>query len=380
MRLKVHFKFCNKLACIALLLALFPILGSNAQSPFAGLEPLFTEPRNYTACFTDKAPAIDGNITDAVWQEASWSESFIDIEGDAKPKPALDTRVKMLWSDTHLYIAAELKEPHVWASLKHRDEIVFHDNDFEVFIAPENSTHQYYEVEVNALNTIFDLFLPKPYRNGGGAMIPWNLDKLQSAVQVQGTLNNPKDTDKGWTVEMAIPFRSVTIGNETKVPVEGTLWRINFSRVQWDTDIKGGNYMKRKGSNGRPLPEHNWVWSPQGLINMHYPERWGYLQFTRQKSGGGAKPFSLPYAEKQKNYLWLVYYRQKAHYQKHKQYAADLEELGIQRDFPVLIGERANKLQLEATTRQFMATIQDTGNSIWSIDQDGLIQEIRNTL
>ena len=26
--------------------------------------------------------------------------------------------------------------------------------------------------------------------------------------------------------------------------------------------------------------EDNWVWSPQGRVDMHQPEHWGYLQFA----------------------------------------------------------------------------------------------------
>ncbi|PRY11686.1 carbohydrate binding protein with CBM9 domain [Pontibacter ummariensis] len=350
-----------------------------AQSPFAGLEPLFTEPKHYVTRFAEEAPVIDGNLEDAAWEGAAWTDSFLDIEGDVKQKPAFDTRVKMLWDDTYLFIAAELKEPHVWATLEQRDEIIFHDNDFEVFLSPENSTHQYYEIEVNALNTIFDLFLPKPYRNGGGAMIPWNAEGLLTAVQVQGTLNDPADTDKGWTVEMAIPFRAVTIGNETKVPEEGSLWRVNFSRVEWDTEINEGNYVKKKDDKGRFLPEHNWVWSPQGLINMHYPERWGYLQFTRQKSGSGSPAFVFPYTEKQKNYLWLVYYKQKEYYQKHGKYAKSLARAGLKNMRDVVIDTQPNRLQLKATRHQFMATIQLPEGAVWSINQDGLIRLLKET-
>ncbi|TXK24933.1 hypothetical protein FVR03_22125 [Pontibacter qinzhouensis] len=368
------------LLCFVLFLLLLATTAGRAQSSFAGLEPLFTQPKSYTAYFAEKAPIIDGNINDDVWKKVSWSERFEDIEGDAKPKPSFDTRVKMVWNDTHLFIAAELKEPHVWATLKQHDEIIFHDNDFEVFLDPENTTHGYYEIEVNALNTIFDLFLPKPYRNGGSAMIPWNLDKLQSAVQVQGTLNSPKDTDQGWTVEMAIPFRSVSMGNDTKVPREGSLWRINFSRVEWDIEVKNGKYVKKKDKSGQPLPEHNWVWSPQGVVNMHYPERWGYLHFTKQKAGTREVDFKLPYAEKQKNYLWLVYYRQKEYYEKHQLYATSLGQLGFEEEERVVIENHTNQLQLEATKHQFMATIQGPDNAVWSINQEGLIQKLKNTL
>jgi hypothetical protein len=141
-----------------------------AQTPFKGLEHLFTTPESYITHFTSAAPLIDGNINDKAWQKAAWSNDFRDIEGDKQPLPSLQTRMKMLWNDTCLFIAAELQEPHIWATLKQHDEIVFHDNDFEVFIDPDNNTHQYYEIEINALNTIFDLFMSKPYRNGSGAM------------------------------------------------------------------------------------------------------------------------------------------------------------------------------------------------------------------
>ena len=190
----------------------------------------------------------------------------------------------MLWDDSCLYIAAKISDPQAWATLKQHDAIIFNDNDFEVFIDPYNTTHRYFEVECNAFNTIFDLFLNKPYRNGGSAMINWDIENLRSAVKIQGTLNNPNDIDEGWTVEMVIPFKSITIGNEVNIPKEGSLWRLNFSRVEWDTKAADGKYIKLEDENGKNRPEHNWVWSPQGIVNMHFPERWGYLEFTKSNA------------------------------------------------------------------------------------------------
>lgn len=349
---------------------------AKTASPFAGLEHLFTEPKHYVTHFTSKAPSIDGHLNDEVWQQAAWTDLFTDIEGDLKPAPTYETRVKMAWDNEHLYIAAEMKEPHVWANLTKHDEVVFYDNDFEVFIDPDNDTHQYFEVEVNALNTIFDLFLSKPYRNNNGALIAWDLHGLQSAVQVQGTLNDPTDTDEGWTVEMAIPFRSVTLGNVTRVPTEGSLWRINFSRVQWDVDVVNGRYVKRKGEDGKPLPEYNWVWSPQGVINMHLPERWGYLYFSQQPAGEQRIDFAMPYVEMQKQYLWLVYYRQKEYFGKHGRYSKSLKELGL-RNGKVEVEGKANQLKLEAGTLQFMAAIQGPDGKVWSINENGFVQTIK---
>src|SRR4051812_41962824 len=65
-------------------------------------------PRGYV-CYRAPAPvAIDGRLTDVAWSAAPWSDPFEDIEGDQRPKPRHRTRVKMLWDDEALYIAAEL--------------------------------------------------------------------------------------------------------------------------------------------------------------------------------------------------------------------------------------------------------------------------------
>src|ERR1700754_2353530 len=133
-----------------------------AQETFKGLENLFTVPEGYVVKHISKAPVIDGDIDENIWQQARWTNDFVDIEGDLKPKPALQTNVKMLWDDSCLYVAARLHDPQVWATLKNHDEIVYKDNDFELFVDPANTTHGYYEIEVNALNTIFDLYLNKP--------------------------------------------------------------------------------------------------------------------------------------------------------------------------------------------------------------------------
>jgi hypothetical protein len=234
------------------------------------------EPNSYE-CQRASAPIkIDGKLNEAVWRKAVWTEYFVDIEGDAKPRPAYKTRVKMLWDDDYFYFAAELEEPHVWGTLTKRDSVIFHDNDFEVFIDPEGDTLNYYEIEINALNTVWDLQLDKPYRHGGKANDGWNATGMKTAVSVAGTINNPKDKDRGWSVEIALPWKDLT-GSPRAIgaPKAGDRWRVNFSRVEWQHTISGGKYSKVAGR-----PEDNWVWSPQGEINMHVPEKWGYVRFA----------------------------------------------------------------------------------------------------
>jgi hypothetical protein len=358
---------------ILFIVVVFCSTSAKAQSAFRGLENLFTTPESYVIYHTNHPPVVDGNINELVWQHARWTNEFVDIEGSGRPKPTYPTKVKMLWDDSCLYIAAEVAEPHVWATLKQHDDIVFHDNDFEVFIDPGNATQPYFEIEVNPFNTIFDLLLSKPYRDGGSPVSSWDVAGLRSAVKIQGTLNNPSDQDRSWTVEMAIPFKALNINFRSRLPDEGAVWRINFSRVEWDTKAVEGKYVKLTDAKGSLLPEHNWVWSPQGVINMHYPERWGYLLFTRQPDN--TVTFNLPYAEEQKRYLWLIYYREKQWFNEHHAFASTLHDLGI--DEHISINKKDNTLLLEATNHQFMAFIKDSeSKAAWAIDQFGLVRQI----
>jgi hypothetical protein len=245
------------------------------------------EPRRYLAPHVAAPPTIDGRLDDAAWHHAPWSEPFVDIEGDRRPAPRLGTRVKLAWDDSTLYLAGEMEEPDLWATLTTRDAVIFHDNDFEVFLDPDGDAARYFELEINALNTQWDLFLPVAYRDGGKALDAFDFAGLRSAVALDGTLNDPADRDRGWTIEIAIPFAAFSAPGIAHAPPQaGDSWRINFSRVQWDLDIAGGRYGKSlDAATGKPRPEHNWVWSPQGMIDMHQPERWGVVTFIRGEEG-----------------------------------------------------------------------------------------------
>ena len=151
----------------------------------------------------------------------------------------------MLWDDEYFYIAAEMEEPHVWGTLTKHDSVIFHDNDFEVFIDPNGDTLEYYEFEINALNTGWDLILDKPYRHGGRASNAWEIPGLRTAVHVDGTLNDPSDTDRGWSVELSFPWKALAeYAHKPTPPRENDEWRVNFSRVEWQHEAVAGKYRK----------------------------------------------------------------------------------------------------------------------------------------
>ena len=353
----------------------FLSLSANAQDLFKGYEHLFTQPLSYKIYRTIAPVKMDGLLNEASWNAAAWSTDFVDIEGDRKPLPPQRTRFKMLWDNNNLYIAAELEETHIWNYFIKRDTIVYNENDFEIFIDPDGDAHNYFEIEVNALKNVFDLFMNKPYSNGGQALISWDVKDLKVGVKISGTINNPGDTDKKWVVEMAVPFSAVSFGDNVQVPVNNTLWRLNFSRVEWDTDIAEKKYKKKKDTvAGKNLPEHNWVWSPQGIINMHRPERWGYAQFTTDKPAENSAAIVLPASEEVKKILWLVYYKEHNYFKEKRKFSALLSELNFN-DAAFKIGERSYTLEIAATPGLFEAILKNNAGDTWRINQDGEIRK-----
>ncbi len=256
----------------ALILALFlPVLAISE-----------TLPRVYDAQRTKEKMKIDGKLTESSWNTVKYSDDFADIRGFDFPTPSMKTNVKMLWDNECLYIGARLEEKNITGDITDRDAIIWKNNDFEVFIDPYSDGKLYYEIENNALGTVMDLLMDKPYSEGGVFIMNWDCKGLQLAVSYDGTLNNPKDTDKAWYVEMAIPFAALQ--RDFKDPRASKVWRINFSRVEWL--VKGG-------------PEENWVWSPTGKVDMHMPAKWGYLRFC---DGNVIPP--MPPAKVVKNWMW----------------------------------------------------------------------------
>lgn len=352
---KLHFKF----------FALFFISGITVSC--SQTEQLI--PRTHIAYQTNEEISIDGIPNEKAWQDIPWSQEFIDIEGDKKP--TYKTNVKMLWDENYYYIMAKMEEPHVWATLKQRDTIIFYNNDIEVFIDPDGDTHNYFEIEVNALNTVWELFVTKPYRELDQPVLnDWNITGLKTAVHIDGTLNNSNDTDKGWTVEMAIPWKTFRKSYfEDNVP-RNNFWRVNFSRVNWDFDLTDGRYARKKDENGEFSHEYNWVWSPMGVINMHEPEKWGYVYFSTKKAGENAE-FKIPDDERIKWKLFELYRKQREYHKDNEKYLKTLDEIGFS---SFVINDKTIELTLNdhLTGYNISAKSPFTGKSI-IIKEDGKI-------
>jgi hypothetical protein len=251
---------------------------------------------------------VDGHLSEAAWQQAPKSPRFADmVTGD----PAIfDTRAAALWDDTNLYIAFWVEEPFVEAHLTERDSLIFLENDVEVFI---DGGDCYYEFEINAANTVYEVFFvwQDAYRRGSRFDVPefdlhtrkalsfagnfdrdaatfwrgthprgprwafldWDYPGLQTAVQVDGVLNNRAVVDRGWTVELAFPWAGMgwLADGRSLPPQEGDEWRLFFGRFE-----------RLEVAGTLPQPQPAWCWSPHGILDTHRPECFTRVQFSQQ--------------------------------------------------------------------------------------------------
>jgi hypothetical protein len=268
--------------------------------------PTPQEPAHYT-CYRTAGPlTIDGKLDEPSWQLAPRSRRFVDI---VTGKPAwFDTRVAILWDDEYLYFGLTAEEPNVWATLTARDSRIYEDNDLEVFIAGDDA---YYEFEINALNTIYevfwiwkDIFHPgNPYYGRpefnpaahptleisgiGGHVHPrgerwgfldWDFPGLRHAVHVDGILNKRAGTDKGWSAELALPWKGMELlaDGRSLPPQNGDMWRLDCSRFQ-----------QISGDGTRLDPGAGWTWNRHGHYDSHIPETFTHVHFSTQVVGTG---------------------------------------------------------------------------------------------
>jgi hypothetical protein len=267
------------------------------------------EVAHYTCQRITDPISIDGDLDKYPWNKVVRSPRFVDM---ATGEPGwYDTRAAALWDQNYLYIAFWAEEPFVAATQKERDSIVFLENDLEVFI---DGGDCYYELEVNALNTVYEVFFiwKDAYRKNslfnipefdvsrekamtfGGdydrtgssfwfgrhprglrwTFIDWDMPGLKTSVKVDGKINDPTVVDKGWTLEIAIPWQGMKwlAGKRSLPPDDSDTWRIFFGRFQ---------KFNNAGKEVNPHPA--WAWNKHGVYDTHIPECFTRIHFSTGK-------------------------------------------------------------------------------------------------
>lgn len=278
----------------ALVLALLPAMCLAGEWKFPCPEE---EIVHYTAYHVSEPIHIDGRLDEKAWQQAPRSPRYVDI---ITGKPALyDTRAMVLWDDTNLYVAVCAEEPLLHARFTTNNSPIYYDNDVEVFIAGRDA---YYEFEINGFNTTYEAFFiwDDAYERDGFSQLPefqrsllqpfngvgftthprggrlgsfnWHFPGKQTAVFLDGTVNNDTDRDRGWTVEVAFPWKGMRLladaDHRSLPPKNGDVWRMDFSRFNTYKEAPPA-----KDSGG-------WVMSRHGVWDSHIPECFPYIQFS----------------------------------------------------------------------------------------------------
>lgn len=106
---------------------------------------------------------------------------------------------------------------------------------------------------------------------------------MKTAVSVQGTVNNATDKDQQWSCEVALPWSFFTSQNmnpgRATPPANKDSWLFNAGRLNWDTKIEEGKYVKSPNTNDSTLA-NNWVWAQTDSLLIHTPDHWGSIVFS----------------------------------------------------------------------------------------------------
>jgi Carbohydrate family 9 binding domain-like len=261
-----------------------------------------SEIAHYTAYHVGEPIRIDGKLNEAAWQQAPLSPRFVDI---ITGQPTIHANhAQVLWDDTNLYVAFRCEEPFLHAKFTTNNSPIYYDNDEEVFIAGRDA---YYEFEINGFNTTYEAFFiwDDAYEKDGYAqspefartnMIPfngvgftnhprggrlgnfnWHFPGKQTAVFLDGTVNDDSDRDRGWTVELAFPWAGMKgltrADGRALPPKDGDIWRMDFSRFNSYKEAPPA-----KDSGG-------WFWTRHGVWDSHIPELFAYIKFSTNDVG-----------------------------------------------------------------------------------------------
>jgi hypothetical protein len=160
----------------------------------------------------DKAPVIDGKLDDEVWKQAIVLKDFYQVQPGDNIAPSKPTEVMLGYDSKFIYVAFHCyDEPDkVRATIPKRDDI-FNDDYVGILFDTFNDKRKAYEFDFNPLGVQADGI----WTDGQGE--DFNPDVV---MESKGTL-----TTDGWTVEVAIPFKSLRY-----VVGKDKLWGAHFWR------------------------------------------------------------------------------------------------------------------------------------------------------
>lgn len=160
----------------------------------------------------DKPPVIDGKLDDEVWKQAVVLKDFLQTNPGDNIAPSKPTEMMMGYDARTFYMAFHCyDEPDkVRASMTKRDEI-FNEDNVRIYLDTFNDQRRAYLVGFNPFGVQADGIMTE------GAGTDFSVDIVMESKGIM--------TTDGWTVEIAIPFKSLRYEAG-----KGKLWGIQVWR------------------------------------------------------------------------------------------------------------------------------------------------------
>ncbi len=174
---------------------------------------------------------IDGELKESFWKNAQTGGKFWLTNGSKIADS--QTNVMVAIDNKYLYVGFDVEDKDIWSPYEKNDDKIYNHDVVEIFIDANGDKDEYYELQVSPKNIKFDCsFKGGPRKNQD---VNWD-SGMKYGVKLNGTLNNPDDVDKGYTVEMAIPFEAIKDAANNP-PKDGDKWKIYIYRI--DKNQKG---------------------------------------------------------------------------------------------------------------------------------------------
>lgn len=213
--------------------------------------------------YSEVPVVIDGKFDDPVWKIAPVYKLTLSKDDESKGNVLQEKgEAQVAWDENYLYVGVKLYDSDiVQESDKDQDHHYQKGDVVEIFLQPEQSTW-YWEIygTPNCKKTVF--WFPGRGRTGLSSCYEptIELNEILIATEIKGTLNNWKDRDEYWTLEMAIPVKELTkygdaFGSNSE-------WRVLIARYNYS----------------RYLPWKELSMYPQlSITNYHLIEEYGKL-------------------------------------------------------------------------------------------------------
>ena len=219
---------------------------------------------------------LDGKLDEDDWTSSQSTGPFVQtMSGEAGLFPA---SARVLYDDQRLYVGYEVRDDHLKSSFTKTDEHLWEQDCVELMVDPDGDGKNYFEVQVAPTGVVFDTRYDARRRPQPFGDLAWSSNPV-AKVALDGKVNDD-DEDRGYTVELAIPWSAFAAGGTPASPPDaGATWRMNFFVM--DAREKGQRAVG---------------WSPPLVGDFHTLGRFGRVVFPQAAAAAAATaaPISTP--------------------------------------------------------------------------------------